>query len=169
MEGIGGGPVVRRRILITLMSAALASPIAAIAVGQTSASASPRSCYSTCPSSVRLSLSSSDVTYGSEGQAVFTAKVSPRQGWVPGVPTGTVTVQSGWTTLCTISLSAGTGSCSLGSTQLKASRRPYLIVGRYSGDSAFSWSWSNLVVLKVESPPPPPPPPPPHHRDHFPF
>ena len=106
------------------------------------------------------------MTYGSEQVAVFTAKVTPRQHWILGTPTGTVAVKTGWTTLCTITLSGGTGSCSPGSTALKASHRPYLIIGRYSGDAAFAWSWTNLVVVRVESPPPPPPP---HHGPHGPF
>jgi hypothetical protein len=75
-----------------------------------------------------------------------------------------VTIKTGWTTLCSITLSGGTGSCSPGASALRASFRPYLILGAYSGDKNFSRGWTNLVFVQVTSPPPPP-----HKHHHWPW
>ncbi len=161
----------RRRILIALIAAAVSSPIIAVATGPAGASdhdGHGKSCYSTCPSRTSLTVSPNEVTFGSEGSAVFTATVTPREGGVPGTPTGTVQVNYGWTTVCTITLSGGTGSCSPGASALNPSRHAYLFYGRYSGDGSFYRSSSNIVVLKVDGSTTPPPPPPPHHRHHDP-
>ena len=163
----------RRRILISLIAAAVSSPLVVLAAGPAGASDHDgrgnhgQPCYSTCPSKTSLSVSPNGVTFGSEGSAVFTATVAPRMGGVPGTPTGTVAVKSGWTTICTITLSGGTGSCSPSASALKGSRRPYLFYGDYSGDGSFYRSFSNIVTLRVD-PAPPPPPPPPHHHHHGP-
>jgi hypothetical protein len=159
----------RRRILITLIATTVSSPLVGWAAGPAGASDHNdhgRSCYSTCPSRTSLSVSPNEVTFGSEGSAVFTATVSPREGGVPGTPTGTVVVKTGWSAVCTITLSGGTGSCSPGASALQGSHRPYLFYGAYSGDGSFYRSYSNIVALKVD--PATSPPPPPHHRHHDP-
>ncbi len=157
----------RRRILIALIAGAVSTPLVALAAGPAGASdhdGHGKSCYSTCPSRTSLSVSPNEVTFGAEGSAVFTAVVTPREGGVPGTPTGTVQVKTGWTTICTITLSGGTGSCSPGASALPASRRPYLFYGGYSGDSSFYRSYSNIVTLMVDSGTTTPPPPRRHHH-----
>lgn len=165
----------RLRVLITLMAAVFSSTVGVVALGQTVASAHDhdKSCYSTCPTSTSLTASSHEVTYGSEQLEVFTVTVTPRTPGVPGVPSGTVTIKWGWTTLCTITLSGGTGSCALSPTQLKATHRPYLAFAFYGGDSSFYRSWSHLVNFKVDPVPTTtttttiPSRPPHHHHDGF--
>lgn len=63
-----------------------------------------------------LNLSTSSVRYGAEYTETFAVRVS-----AGGTsPKGTVAVQEGSTTICTVSLSAGRGKCSLVATQLAA-------------------------------------------------
>lgn len=157
----------RLRVLITLVVGAFSTSVGVIAAGPSVASASPKSCYSTCPTAAFLSASSRTIVYGSEQTEVFTVKVKPRAPGVAGVPTGTVDIKTGWTTLCTITLSGGTGSCSPGASALRASWRPYFILGAYSGDKDFSRGWTNFAIIQVTSPPPPPPPP--HRHHHWPW
>lgn len=160
----------RLRVLFTLVVTVFSTSVGVIAAGPSIASASSKSCYSTCPSSASLSASSREIVYGNEQTEVFSVKVTPRIPGVSGVPTGTVDIKTGWTTLCSITLSGGAGSCSLSASELKASHRPYLIIGRYSGDSSFWKAWTNLVIIQVDSStPPPPPPPPPHKHHHWPW
>jgi len=152
----------RIRVLSTLMVAVFSTSVGLVALGQVSASASPKSCYSTCPTTTTLSASSNSLTFGSENTEVFSVTVAPRTSGVPGVPTGTVVVKAGWTTLCTITLSAGAGSCSPGASALPGAHHPYLVIARYGGDSSFSRSWSNFVSIAVG----PVPNPPPHGHHH---
>lgn len=100
------------------------------------------------PTTTALSLTT-PVTYGAEGSADFTVTVSA----TGATPTGTVAVREGTTTLCTITLSSGTGECSLTAAQLPA--RSYAVAAVYSSSTAnFSGSRSTaetLVVTKAGS------------------
>ena len=60
-------------------------------------------------SSTVLTFNPKTVAYGSENTIPFTVTVSPNPVG-GGTPTGTATVKTGSTTLCTVTLSAGTGS-----------------------------------------------------------
>jgi hypothetical protein len=80
-------------------------------------------------SSVALSVSHPTVTFGDEQVARVTVKVTGHS----AVPTGSVLVRSGAATVCTITLSHGTGSCALGVRQLPAGSR--LLSASYLGDS----------------------------------
>jgi hypothetical protein len=91
-----------------------------------------------------LALAKGRVTYGHESAEKFTASVS-RAGSV--YPTGKVAVRIGGTTICTITLSRGTGSCTLANTRLRAGR--YKIVARYSGNGNYYRSDSRKKTLKV--------------------
>jgi hypothetical protein len=62
-------------------------------------------------SKVTLSLSAAKVTYGHEQSERLTVKVT---GQYAGTPGGKVTVKSGTTTVCTITLASGKGSCTPG-------------------------------------------------------
>ena len=93
-----------------------------------------------------LSLSKSQVTYGHESQERLTVSVSH----VGGVyPTGRVTVKAGGTTLCTISLIKGKGSCTLKATKLKAGT--YHLTASFPGNSNYLKSTSSTKTLKVAS------------------
>ena len=92
-----------------------------------------------------LSLSAGSVAYGNESTLVFTATVTPE---FTGTPGGKVTVATGATTLCTITLPAT--RCSMQNGTLTPSPAPHPVVATYSGDTNFSGSPStaphSLVV-----------------------
>src|ERR1019366_6841517 len=67
---------------------------------------------------ITLSLSADTVTYGNEQAENFSVVVSPA--YSGPVPNGTVVITNSTTTLCTITLSAAKGSCSLTSEELPA-------------------------------------------------
>jgi hypothetical protein len=91
-----------------------------------------------------LTLAKTSVTYGHESAEKFTASVS-HAGSV--YPTGKVAVRIGGTTICTITLSRGTGSCTLANTRLRVGR--YTFVALYSGDGNYNQSESAKKILKV--------------------
>jgi hypothetical protein len=82
-------------------------------------------------STTALSLSQSSVADGSEGSETFTATVNPQYPGA-GVPAGTVNVADSSALLCTITLSGGTGSCTLSASQLGTGS--YQIVAGYGGE-----------------------------------
>jgi hypothetical protein len=81
--------------------------------------------------SLALSVSPSNVLYGSEGSAVISAQVTIPTG---GIATGTVTVTSGSVTVCTIELSGGSGTCSPSDSALTAGSNA--LFGVYGGDAS---------------------------------
>lgn len=91
-----------------------------------------------------LSLSRSSVMYGSENAEKFTVSVS-HVGSV--YPTGKAQVRIGGTTLCTVTLSKGAGSCTLIARQLRAGT--YAIIAVYPGDVNYHSSQSAGKTLKV--------------------
>jgi hypothetical protein len=114
--------------------------------GNFAASASPATALTVgvARSTPALSLSRSLVTYGSENAEKFTVSVS-HAGSV--YPTGRVQVRIGGTTLCTVTLSKGTGSCTLTARQLRAGT--YAIIAVYLGDANYHSSQSAGKTLKV--------------------
>ncbi len=129
-----------------LVSAALiatgVSSMAVAAQNQTSQSV----CYSTCATSTWLTQATTLVLYGSEQLQIFHVTVRPAPG-VSRAPTGTVTIKSGSTTLCTIVLSVRGGSCSPSPRALPPGI--YGVRGYYSGDAMFSASVSNVTTFQV--------------------
>ena len=91
-----------------------------------------------------LALAKTSVTYGHEGAEKFTASVS-HAGSV--YPTGKVAVRIGGTTICTITLSRGTGSCALANARLRAGT--YTFAALYSGNGNYNQSESAKKILKV--------------------
>jgi photosystem II stability/assembly factor-like uncharacterized protein len=80
-------------------------------------------------STTSLSLSQTGVEYGREQRDQVSVVVVPEY---PGaVPAGTVTVKTSATTLCSIVLSSGSGSCNLPANRLSAGR--HWLVDDYSG------------------------------------
>jgi hypothetical protein len=86
-----------------------------------------------------------DTTYGAETGETFTVNMAS----AGGVPTGTVAVTSTQGPLCTITLSAGTGSCTLTATQLPAGAITN-VVAAYSGDPDFATSNSQPQSFAVD-------------------
>ena len=101
------------------------------------------------PSNTALKLSATTLTYGNEQVEQLSVRVSSQ--YSGSMPTGTVNLSESAITLCTITLSAGAGSCTLGATQLAAGR--YQIVAAYRGNKSFvrSAAATSLTVVKAPS------------------
>lgn len=91
-----------------------------------------------------LALAKTSVTYGHESAEKFTVSVS-HVGSV--YSTGKLAVRIGGTTICTITLSKGTGSCTLANTRLRVGT--YTFVALYGGDGNYNLSDSAKKILKV--------------------
>ena len=83
-----------------------------------------------------LSITGNPTVYGNEHAPVFTVTASPQ---FAGSPTGTVALTAGTTALCTVTLTAGTGSCQLASPTLVPAGS-YTVVASYGGDTNFTGS-----------------------------
>jgi hypothetical protein len=91
-----------------------------------------------------LTLASARVSYGNEQAEQATVTVSPQYG---GTPAGTVTVNSGSRTICTITLASAAGSCAIPSTALPAGTAR--LTATYNGDPDFARSVSAATALTV--------------------
>jgi hypothetical protein len=103
-----------------------------------------------------LSLSSPSVTFGAEGSETFSGTVTGETG--NGYPEGTVTVQSGATTLCSEVLPAGSGdnagySCSPSSgSVLAASATAYPITATFTPGTTSSSMSSSSYTASTSTP-----------------
>lgn len=131
-------------------SALLAASVTSIAIAAQNGSSGPR-CYSTCPSKTGLMVSSRTLTFGSENTEVFTVKVRSKIRHIPGTPTGNVVVMYRSTTLCTMVLVNGRGTCSPSANALPARRKVYRIRAFYGGDASFTGSHARRQPVKVIS------------------
>ncbi len=82
--------------------------------------------------------------YGHEGTVHLTLSVTSPLG---GTPAGRVTVKAGQLTLCTLTLYAGKGGCTLTNKQLKAGS--YALTATYAGSAAYLTAVSPAVSVKV--------------------
>jgi hypothetical protein len=99
-------------------------------------------------SKTALKLSKPSVAYGDEQALSLSVTVTPR---FTGIPAGTVTIVSGTTTLCTITLKAGKGTCKPASGKaLKPGK--YSVTARYAGSKDFDASTSPPATLLVTKP-----------------
>jgi hypothetical protein len=98
--------------------------------------------------STSLSLATSKLTYGHEQSAKLSVTVAPEAG---GIPTGQVTVKAGSVSLCTITLSSGTGSCTPAATKLRPGT--YQLTASYGGDTVYHGSTSAQHTLTVMAEP----------------
>ena len=97
-------------------------------------------------SATALTLSTGRLVYGSEGvKNLFSVTVST--GSPTSARTGTVAIKEGATTLCTITLAASTGACTLTSTKLPVG--VHGLVATYGGSAMFSGSTSTKQTLTV--------------------
>jgi len=95
-------------------------------------------------SKITLALSTAKVTYGHEQSERLTVKVT---GQDAGTPSGKITVKSGTTTVCTITLASGKGSCTLTARKLPVGTRTLVAV--YGGNVDFTGATSARKTLKV--------------------
>jgi hypothetical protein len=133
-----------------LASAFLAAGVSSVAFGAAHAGTNSSSCYSTCPSMTRLSITGHVTSFGNEQNVVFNVRVKARVRHTSGTPSGTVTIAFHSMVLCTITLdSAGRGNCSPSPTALPARKKSYPVNAIYSGSSAFSLSHSGARHVRV--------------------
>jgi hypothetical protein len=126
--------------------------VAAINASGTGAQSEPSNLVTVPPANttVTLSLSANTVTYGNEQAENFSVIVSPA--YSGPVPNGTVAITNSTTTLCTITLSAAKGSCSLTSEELPAGS--FSVYANYAGNGSFVLSTSfktTLIVAKAST------------------
>jgi hypothetical protein len=99
------------------------------------------------PTTTNLALSADTIALGSEQAELFTIQAVPG---TSGTPTGSVTVKSGATAVCTIVLVNAAGSCTLTPNQL--ARGSHQITATYNGDTTYATSTSSppqtLTVTK---------------------
>jgi hypothetical protein len=95
---------------------------------------------------VSLSASAPTVTYGDEQAETLTATVASPDG---GTPTGKVTVSSGSATVCSITLTNGTGSCKLPATALPAGTDR--LTATYSGDVSYAAAISTATITVAKA------------------
>jgi hypothetical protein len=101
------------------------------------------------PTATALTLSAPSVPFASEQTETLTATVSPPTGGTPA--TGTVTVASGTTPVCTITLVGGTGKCTLTGSQLAIGSYP--LTATYNGDNTHATSADTTQTLTVAKEP----------------
>jgi large repetitive protein len=100
-------------------------------------------------SATALAVSAPNAITGDEQDEQLTVTVSG----AGGTPTGTVTVAAGATTVCTITLLDGAGSCAPTADEFPVG--PVTLTATYSGDDTFESSASPTASFQVISPPPP--------------
>ncbi|HEX3824690.1 MAG TPA: Ig-like domain repeat protein [Mycobacteriales bacterium] len=103
------------------------------------------SVVSPATSTVALTMSASTSTYGDERAELLSVTVPATSS--DAAPTGTVKVSESATTLCSLTLNAGSGSCRLANTQLHAGS--YHLVASFAGDAASSASTSASKRLEI--------------------
>jgi hypothetical protein len=138
--------IMQPRIGFLVASAVLlATGLSSMAFAAQSQTSEPE-CYGTCVSGHPwLTQSRTLISFGSEQFQVFHITVGPADAGLE--PTGTVAVESGSTTLCTIVLTARGGSCSPSPSALPPGF--HSVHGFYSGDANFSAGMSNAETFQV--------------------
>jgi hypothetical protein len=101
------------------------------------------------PTTTSLTLSPASVPFGNEQTETLTATVSPA---TSGTPTGAVTVMSGTTPVCTVTLAGGTGTCSP-QTGSQLAIGSYPLTASYSGDNTYAVSTDTSQTLIVAKEP----------------
>jgi hypothetical protein len=84
---------------------------------------------------IAVTLSAGKVVYGKEQGERLSVKLTPKGA---GTPTGTVTVTSGRTTVCVITLASGKGRCKLSARSLAVGTHDLVVV--YPGCADFTGS-----------------------------
>ncbi len=94
-----------------------------------------------------LVVSPSTATAGAEQAVTFTVTVASPS----GTPTGTATVEAAGSTICTVTLAGGTGTCRPAPSQLPVGT--YSVTASYPGGSSWAASRSQPQALDVATPP----------------
>src|ERR1022692_4757468 len=124
--------IMQPRIGFALVGAALlATGVTSMAMAAPNQAAQP-TCYSTCPTNVDLKETFHVLHVGAEEIEDFSVRVGPDVIGATSAPTGTVTIKTGSTVLCTIILVKGRGSCSPPANALPAGHDE--VVAYYNGD-----------------------------------
>ena len=89
-----------------------------------------------------LRLSAGSVVYGNEKSLTMKVTVAPQ---FTGTPTGKVKITAGQTTLCTVQLSGGTGTCSPASPTVLGAGKAALVAS-YPGDLGFRSSAADATL-----------------------
>jgi hypothetical protein len=110
------------------------------------------------PPETQTTITTSPNTVDSGTSVTYSAVVTSDQ----GTPTGSVIFSTGPTTLCTATLSNGSGQCSSSAAPAGTDT----ISGQYQGTFLFAGS-TGTTSLVVNAPPPPPPPPPPAQHGYW--
>jgi uncharacterized protein YjbI with pentapeptide repeats len=95
-------------------------------------------------SKTSLTLSASRITFGHEQSEHLTVKITPQYS---GTPSGKVSVKSGSTTICTITLASGKGTCTLSSKKLRTGT--YHPAAAFPVGTNFAGSTSARLTLTV--------------------
>jgi hypothetical protein len=96
------------------------------------------------PTATALSLSTARVKFGHEQSEKLTVQVKPQ---TSGTPAGQVTIKAGSTALCTITLKAAKGSCTLTAKKLRIGK--YQLTASYPGNTLYAGSTSPKKTLTV--------------------
>jgi hypothetical protein len=96
------------------------------------------------PTSTAETVSAQNVTYGAEQDARVTATVTSSSSWTPG---GAVTISSGNQAVCTITLTAGSGSCAVPATALPPGAGQ--LTASYNGNRYFTASQASPASLSI--------------------
>jgi hypothetical protein len=114
--------------------------------GSTTAQTTTLTVLAQQPTTTRLALSpSATVVVDNEQAETFSATVTPA---TSGTPTGTVSVSTGSTPLCSFFLDNGTGSCHLTAAS-ELSPGIYPLTATYTGDGTFAGSTDTSQTLTV--------------------
>jgi hypothetical protein len=135
MSGAGAGSE------IVAMSCASADSCVAADAGNPSSTIAQK--VPVAPTATAVSLSARSVVYGHEAVQHISVAVSAAS----GVPTGTVAVRAGTTTVCTITLTGGHGSCALSATRFGAGS--VKLTAAYAGPAWFTASISPAAAFTV--------------------
>ena len=92
-----------------------------------------------------MALSATELIYGDELVEHMSVTVSSKYSGLK--PTGTVTVSESSMALCTITLSAGSGSCTLSARRLAVGT--YDVIAAYGGDKSFGPSATGDRLMVV--------------------
>ena len=139
--------IMRPRIGFALVGAAvLATTVTSFAVAAQSQSPG-EPCYSTCPAKVDLKVTYRALDLGDEQDEVFSVVVRAAAIGVAEVPTGSVTVKTGSTVLCTVILVRGRGRCSPAAGSMPAGED--VVIAVYNGDADFSSAESHAEDVDV--------------------
>jgi hypothetical protein len=98
------------------------------------------------PTATAVTMSAAKVSYGDEQAERISVRVTAGSA---GTPAGTVTVKSGATTICTITLASGKGSCALQARRLPAG--PVKVTASYNGSFVYGLSASTAGFTVVKA------------------